>query len=149
MRTKHVIAALAGRCAAVGGELRRHQRRSRRGDEPGPDGRPALLKGKADVNAPQADGATATALGRAPRGRGADRRTAAAGAKVTIANREGATPFYLASIAGNPVILDKLLKQGVDVERHRAAARRNPVDVCRAHRPSRAGEAAARSRRQG
>ena len=38
-----------------------------------------------------------------------------AGAKATIANREGATPFYLAAIGGNRAIMDKLLKQGVDV----------------------------------
>jgi ankyrin repeat protein len=75
----------------------------------------ALLKGKADVNAPQTDGATALHWAVHHEDTALIDELLAAGADVKIANREGATPFYLASIAGNPVILDKLLKKGVDV----------------------------------
>jgi ankyrin repeat protein len=73
-----------------------------------------LLQQRADVNAPQADGATALhwAVYRD------DLETAElliqAGAHVTAANREGATPLSLASINGNAPMIEHLLKAGAD-----------------------------------
>jgi len=74
----------------------------------------SLVRQKADVNAPQADGATALQWA-ADRG---DLEMAdiliAAGANVKLANREGATPLYLASLHGNAPMIEKLLKAGAD-----------------------------------
>src|SRR5688500_14890438 len=75
-----------------------------------------LLQAKADVNAPQVDGATALHW--------AVYRDAAelvdllvrAGANVKTANREGMTPLAMASIYGNAAIIDRLLKAGADVK---------------------------------
>ena len=74
-----------------------------------------LLKARADVNAPQTDGATALHWAVHHEDVALIDELLAAGADVKTANREGATPLYLASITGNPAILDKLLKKGVDV----------------------------------
>jgi len=69
---------------------------------------------QADVNAVQADGATAIqwAVYRD------DLQMAdvliAAGANVKLANREGATPLYLASLHGSAPMIEKLLKAGAD-----------------------------------
>ena len=74
----------------------------------------ALLEQKADVNAPQADGATALhwAVYRA------DMDTAnlllRAGANVKAANREGATPLSLASTNGDAAMMATLLNAGAD-----------------------------------
>jgi ankyrin repeat protein len=74
----------------------------------------SLLQKRADVNAPQADGATALhwAVWRD------DLEMAVllirAGANVKAANREGATPLSLACITGNAAIIEELLKAGVD-----------------------------------
>ena len=74
----------------------------------------ALLEQKADVNAPQPDGATAlhwavwlddvemTAI------------LVRAGANANAANRQGSTPLSLASINGNAAIIGELLKAGVN-----------------------------------
>ncbi len=73
-----------------------------------------LIQQKADVNAPQADGATAIQWA-AYRN---DLRLAdvliAAGADVKAANREGATPLYLASIQGSSGMIQRLLDAGAD-----------------------------------
>jgi ankyrin repeat protein len=74
----------------------------------------ALLAQKTDVNAPQADGATALhwAVYRE------DLATAdlliKAGANVKVANREGATPLSLACLNGNAALIESLLKAGAD-----------------------------------
>ncbi|HEY7337913.1 MAG TPA: ankyrin repeat domain-containing protein [Bryobacteraceae bacterium] len=75
----------------------------------------ALLAQKADVNAPQTDGATA--LMWAVRANDAELvdLLLAAGANVKAANREGATALYEASENGNAGILEKLLRAGADV----------------------------------
>lgn len=73
-----------------------------------------LLEQKADVNAPQADGATALHWASYHDDLGMADLLIAAGANVKLANREGATPLYLASIHGNPLMIDKLLKAGAD-----------------------------------
>jgi ankyrin repeat protein len=75
-----------------------------------------LLQQKADVNAPQIDGATALHWA-VYRG---DLATAdlliAAGAKVGAANREGFTPLAMASLYGNGPMIEKLLKAGADAK---------------------------------
>jgi uncharacterized protein len=73
-----------------------------------------LLAQKADVNAPQADGATALHWA-AYRG---DKELAdmllRAGANARAANREGATPLWLASVRGDAAIIAALLNGGAD-----------------------------------
>jgi len=79
-----------------------------------------LLQQKADVNAPQIDGATALhwTVYRA------DLETAdvllSAGAKVEAANREGFTPLAMASLYGNAPMIERLLKAGANVKQHLA-----------------------------
>lgn len=74
----------------------------------------SLLQRKANVNAPQADGATALhwAVNRD------DLETAEllirAGANVSAANRVGATPLQLAAQNGNAPMIEKLIKAGAD-----------------------------------
>ena len=74
----------------------------------------SLITQKADVNAPEADGATALQWA-AYRG---DLETAdlliAAGADVKARSREGATALYLASIRGSAATIERLLKAGAD-----------------------------------
>ena len=74
----------------------------------------SLLQRKADVNAPQVDGTTALHWAV----RTDDLETAdlliRAGAKVSAANREGATPIQLATLNGNAAMVEKLIKAGVD-----------------------------------
>jgi len=76
----------------------------------------ALLQQKADVNAAQADGATALhwAVYRD------DLETLdvliKAGAKVDAKNREGITALHMASLYGNAKIMDRLLKAGADAK---------------------------------
>jgi ankyrin repeat protein len=75
-----------------------------------------LLAAKADVNAPQVDGATALhwAVYRD------DLETAdlllRAGADVKAANREGTVPLFMASLYGNPKMIDRLIKAGADAK---------------------------------
>jgi ankyrin repeat protein len=72
----------------------------------------SLLAQKAAVNAPQADGTTALHWA----ARWDDLATAdlliRAGADVKAANREGATPMFLASQNGSAAMIEKLLKAG-------------------------------------
>ena len=73
-----------------------------------------LLTQKADVNAPQADGATALhwAIYRG------DQELATmlirAGANPKAANREGSTPLWLASIGGDATMIAALIEAGAD-----------------------------------
>jgi ankyrin len=73
-----------------------------------------LLQRNADVNTPQVDGTTA--LHWVVRADDLDLADAliTAGAKVSIANREGVTPLQLASINGSAAMIQKLLKAGAD-----------------------------------
>jgi ankyrin repeat protein len=74
----------------------------------------ALLRQKADVNATQADGATAlhwAAYYNAPELADV---LLAAGASPTKANRDGATPLQLACISGSASMIERLLKAGAD-----------------------------------
>jgi ankyrin repeat protein len=74
----------------------------------------ALLQQKADVNASQADGATALHWA----ARWGDVETAgwllAAGANPMAANRDGATPMFLACENGSAAMIEKLLAAGAD-----------------------------------
>ena len=73
-----------------------------------------LLKRGADVNAQQADGATALQWA-AYRG---DAKLAElllkAGAKADLANHDGATPLWLAAARGDAAVIQALLKGGAD-----------------------------------
>src|SRR5690242_21873295 len=74
----------------------------------------SLIQRKVDVNAPQVDGTTA--LHWAARADDLDLAEIliSAGAKVSIANREGVTALQLAAINGSAAMLQKLLKAGAD-----------------------------------
>jgi len=74
----------------------------------------SLLQQKADVNAVQADGATAIQWAAYRDDLEMADALIAAGADIKLANREGATPLYLASLHGSAPMLDKLLKAGAD-----------------------------------
>jgi uncharacterized protein len=75
----------------------------------------ALIKQKADVNIPQADGATAIQWAAYRNDPGMADLLIAAGADVKKPNRDGATPLRLAAINGSAAMLQKLLKAGADV----------------------------------
>ena len=74
----------------------------------------ALLAKKADVNAPQADGATAIQWAAYRNDLEIADLLIRAGANVKTANHDGATALYLASIRGSAPMLDRLLKAGAD-----------------------------------
>jgi len=74
----------------------------------------ALLARKADVNAPQADGATALHWAVYRGDRELVVTLIRAGANVKAANREGATPLWLASVNGDAAILTALIEGGAD-----------------------------------
>ncbi len=73
-----------------------------------------LVQQKADVNAQQADGATALQWAAYRNDTALADVLLAAGADVKKANREGATAMYLASIRGSAPMLDRLLKAGAN-----------------------------------
>ena len=76
----------------------------------------ALLQQKADVNAPQVDGATALHWAVYRHERETVGRLIRAGAKVDVANREGVTPIAMASLYGDPAIIEALLEGGADAK---------------------------------
>ena len=75
-----------------------------------------LIQQKADVNAPQVDGATALhwAVYRED-GELVD-MLVRAGADVKVENRVGVTPLMMAALYGNVAIIDRLLKAGADAK---------------------------------
>ena len=73
-----------------------------------------LLAQKADVNAPQADGATALQWAAYRNDLEMAERLIAAGASVRAANREGVTPLALACINGSAPLIGRLLQAGAD-----------------------------------
>src|SRR5262245_44449769 len=70
----------------------------------------ALLQKKADVNAPQVDGATALHWAVYRDEPETVNLLIRAGAKVNVANREGVTPLAMAALYGRPAIIDALLE---------------------------------------
>jgi uncharacterized protein len=75
----------------------------------------ALLAKKADVNAPQADGATALHWAVFHGDKDLVQVLVRAGANVAAANRDGSTPVWLASELGDASILSALIEGGADV----------------------------------
>jgi ankyrin repeat protein len=73
-----------------------------------------LLEQKADVNAPQSDGATAIQWAAYKDDLAMADALIAAGANVKTPNREGATPLHLAAVNGSAGMIEKLLKAGAD-----------------------------------
>ena len=74
----------------------------------------ALLAQKADVNASQADGATALHWAVYRADAALTDLLLQAGANPKVANKEGATPLSLACMNGNAAIMESLLKAGAD-----------------------------------
>ena len=89
-----------------------------------------LLQQKVDVNAPQADGATALIW--AARNDDAEMADALikAGANAKAANREGATPLYAACVNGSAPMVQKLLKAGVDANGAVLLNGETPLMIC-------------------
>ena len=75
-----------------------------------------LLQKKADVNAPQVDGATALHWAVYRDDLEVADLLIRAGANVKAANREGVTPLAMAALYGNAQMIDRLLKAGADVK---------------------------------
>src|SRR5712671_1433237 len=75
----------------------------------------ALIDKKADVNAPQNDGATALHWAIYRGDRELAQLLIRSGANVKAANREGATPLWLAAVGGDASILSALVEGGADV----------------------------------
>jgi ankyrin repeat protein len=75
-----------------------------------------LLQQKADVNAPQIDGATALHWAVYHDDLETVDALIKAGAKADPKNREGVTPLHMASLYGNSKIVDRLLKAGADAK---------------------------------
>ncbi|PWT99019.1 MAG: hypothetical protein C5B51_27940 [Terriglobia bacterium] len=98
-----------------------------------------LVDRHADVNVPQADGATALHWAVFRSDKEMVDVLLHAGANTKAANREGATPLWLASINGDAAILAALLNAGADANEHlplgrtplMAAARTGKVDAIR------------------
>ena len=74
----------------------------------------ALLKQKADVNVPEADGTTAIAWAVRQEDAALVDQLLSAGANAKAANRYGITPLYLACQNGSAAMIERLLKAGAD-----------------------------------
>jgi uncharacterized protein len=74
----------------------------------------ALMAQKADVNAPQADGATALHWAVFKGNKEIADMLLRAGANPKAANREGSTPLWLASVNGDAAMIEALLAAGAD-----------------------------------
>jgi ankyrin repeat protein len=79
----------------------------------------ALLQQKADVNAPQADGATAIQWAAYRNNLPLAEVLIKAGANVKLANRDGATPLSLAAENGSAAMIEKLIEAGADPNERR------------------------------
>ena len=77
-----------------------------------------LIQQKADVNAPQPDGATALHWAVYRGDKELVGMLLSAGANPKVANREGSTPLWLAGINGDAAIIASLLNAGADPNEH-------------------------------
>jgi uncharacterized protein len=75
-----------------------------------------LILQKADVNAPQVDGATALHWAAYRQDLELADMLIRAGANVKATNRTGVTPLEMASLYGNPLLIDRLIKAGADAK---------------------------------
>jgi uncharacterized protein len=99
-----------------------------------------LVEQHADVNVPQADGATALQWAVFRSDKAMVDLLIRAGANPKAANRDGATPLWLASINGDAAIITALLNGGADANEHlplgrtplMAASRTGNVDAMKA-----------------
>jgi ankyrin repeat protein len=80
----------------------------------------AALQQKADVNAPQVDGATALHWAVYRDDAEAADLVIKAGAKADVKNREGVTPLAMASLYGSAAMVERLLAAGADAKQHGA-----------------------------
>jgi uncharacterized protein len=78
----------------------------------------ALIRQKADVNAPQIDGATGLHWAVYRDDLESADLLIAAGAKVDAVNRQAFTPLIMAALYGNAPMIEKLLKARADVKQH-------------------------------
>ncbi|HEY6508224.1 MAG TPA: ankyrin repeat domain-containing protein [Vicinamibacterales bacterium] len=100
----------------------------------------ALLRQKAQVNAPDAEGMTALHWAAHYNDLTTVRALLAAGAKATVANRFGVTPLHEAATLGNVAMVSALLRAGADADATygdgetplMVAARAGSVDVVKA-----------------
>jgi ankyrin repeat protein len=76
----------------------------------------ALLKKKADVNAPQRDGATALHWAVYNDDAETAELLLRAGAKPNVVNRTGMSPLAMAALYGSTAMIDRLLKAGADAK---------------------------------
>jgi uncharacterized protein len=76
----------------------------------------ALLKKKADVNAPQRDGATALHWAVYNDDAETAELLLRAGAKPNVVNRTGISPLAMAALYGSTAMVDRLLKAGADAK---------------------------------
>jgi ankyrin repeat protein len=76
-----------------------------------------LIDRKADVNAPQVDGATALHWAVYRDDSDTVDVLIKAGAAIDVANREGVTPLAMASLYGSAAMVDRLLNAGADAKR--------------------------------
>jgi uncharacterized protein len=76
----------------------------------------ALLAGKADVNAPAADGTTALHWAAEHDDLEIADALIRAGAKAQAANRQGVTPMHLAATNGSAAMIERLLAAGADAK---------------------------------
>ncbi|HTY93284.1 MAG TPA: ankyrin repeat domain-containing protein [Steroidobacteraceae bacterium] len=83
-----------------------------------------LLKSGADVNAQQADGATALQWAAYRGDAGLAELLLKAGAKPGLANHDGATPLWLAAARGDAAVIQALLKAGADANEQLPLGRR-------------------------
>lgn len=135
MRVRYFIAALALSVSAFAGNSPVADA-AMNGDRPAVA---SLIQQKADVNAPQADGATALQWAAYRNDLEMADMLIAAGADVKARSREGATPMYLACINGSAPMIERLLKAGVDANERgpqgetplMLAARNGNVDAIR------------------
>src|SRR5262245_65810098 len=79
-----------------------------------------LIQQKADVSAPQIDGATALHWAVYRDDLESADLLIAAGAKVDVANRQGFTPLIMASLYGHAPMIERLLKARADVKQRLA-----------------------------